>query len=676
MSNESIPAKTASPSPQSTPQTAAAPQLDRRITLLLAALTLAMYLRTLAPGLLAGDPGEFQFAAWNFGLAHPTGYPLYMVLGGLWQRLWALIGIPPATSLNAFSAVCAAAAVALLYRLMLDWLPGSLTVRRMAALFSALLLATNPTFWNQSLIAEVYALHALFVVGILWAARAAGNGQASPGLPLFLAILALAHHATSILLLPGLLVYLTLRDRSWWRSWRVVGLGMAGVALVALSYLYIPLRAGADASPWYHQDVGGQVLDLYAGGWNAFVQFISGRSISVGFRGVGEAWAQVGFAASQWRLHFSWPGLALVGMGLVALGMRRNWPVLALTGIFALLQQVFNLFYGIDDIFVYYIPLYLTGAIWAGFGVAGLAGGRQTANAVSKPAEPEPEPERTEPQAGLDSPEQTGRPTVSVGSVLAVLVFLIPMNLARAYLPQIDQSDATGARVRWEEILAAAPPDDALLVSNDRNEIVPLFYLQYVEQRVPGLAGLFPLMAPDARFADVGATVETALRLGDGRPVYLIKPMPGLDVRFQLEPHTPPLYQVTGVSSTAPPQIAVDETLGPLTLLGYDVAESTGTTDTLRVRLHWRVDAPLGSDYTTTVQLFDEAQERVAQSDQQPGGAFYPTSLWKEGETLVEEHLLTLPPNDAPAHLLVGMYHGPTMELLAPPLELPWAESH
>ena len=65
--------------------------IDLIIAWTLAILALALYLRTLAPGLLAGDAGEFQFAAWRFGLAHPTGYPLYRLewqdVGSLQRRL-------------------------------------------------------------------------------------------------------------------------------------------------------------------------------------------------------------------------------------------------------------------------------------------------------------------------------------------------------------------------------------------------------------------------------------------------------------------------------------------------------------------------------------------------------------------------------------------------------------
>jgi hypothetical protein len=44
-------------------------------------------------------------------------------------------------------------------------------------------------------------------------------------------------------------------------------------------------------------------------------------------------------------------------LGVFFWGHLRNWPVLLLTLPFALMLQIFNLFYGIGDIYVFYIPL-------------------------------------------------------------------------------------------------------------------------------------------------------------------------------------------------------------------------------------------------------------------------------------------------------------------------------
>ena len=51
------------------------------------AVTLLIYIQTLAPGLVKADGGELQFVLPNLGVAHPTGYPLYTLLGWLWIQI-------------------------------------------------------------------------------------------------------------------------------------------------------------------------------------------------------------------------------------------------------------------------------------------------------------------------------------------------------------------------------------------------------------------------------------------------------------------------------------------------------------------------------------------------------------------------------------------------------------
>src|SRR5262245_40815870 len=50
---------------------------------------LVLYAATAAPSLvtLFDDSLEFQLVLPTFAIAHPTGYPLYTMLGGLWSRL-------------------------------------------------------------------------------------------------------------------------------------------------------------------------------------------------------------------------------------------------------------------------------------------------------------------------------------------------------------------------------------------------------------------------------------------------------------------------------------------------------------------------------------------------------------------------------------------------------------
>ncbi|MCC9076232.1 DUF2723 domain-containing protein [Litorilinea aerophila] len=647
---------------------------DRQIVLLLMAATLALYVRMAAPDMLPGDSGEFQFAAWRLGLAHPTGYPLYLLLGSAWQHLLAVLGLNPAAALNLFSGVVGALAVGQLYRLMYYWLDGPAALRRATALFVAAYFAVNPTFWSQNLIAEVYTLHALFVLLILLAvpgleAIPPARKRKRPIIttPRLVGLaglvgLSLTHHAMTLLWIPPLLLALWLLDGRWWRSWGLLAAVGAGLAPLVL-YLYIPLRSGPTASPWYHQRLDGSVLSLYRGDWASFLDFVTGRSISVGFKGAAEALAGLGDAAFLWRLHFGWPGLVLMALGLLALARSGRRPLLALTVTYALLQQLFNLFYNIGDILVYYIPLYLVATLWIGFGVHSLAAGHWLPGA--RPSEPQ------DPPQAQDSAGAGGRPSPGfLFGLLAIgLACLLPLQQWRAYAGILDQSQMRSTRQQWEQILAAQPPANAILVSNDRNEIVPLFYLQAVEGRAQGMTGLFPLIMPDPRFADIGATLDTALAEGGERPVYLIKAMPGLAVKYELMPGPGPLVQVIG-PVTAEPARPVMRELGPLTLLGYTWTEQG---DQVTIRLFWRVDQRLPGDFTTTVQLLDDRGDKLAQHDAPPGDVYYPTSLWKPGEVLTEAHALPLDAARQARSLLVGLYRQPDLAQLAPPLELPLA---
>lgn len=637
------------------------PQLtpaDRTLAFVIGAMVLGLLLREVVRGVLPGDPGEFQFAAWRWGLAHPTGYPLYLLLGGAWQHLWALAGVAPATALNALSAVFTAAAVGLCYLLLRRWLPGPLLATRLAAGLGAAMLAANPTLRTQSLQAEVYSLHLLLVVAILLAAthlasHAAGR-WALPTLALLVG-LAFTHHAMTVLLLPPLVAYLWLARPAWWRVGRSWLWAAPALALPLLLYLYIPLRSGPDASPWLHQPLGNGVLTLYDGSWQAFLAYLSGRSISVGFLGPAEAAARVPAAMVLWLRHYEWPGLLLAALGLFVLVRTRNWPLLALTLGYALLQQVFNLFYAIGDIFVYYIPIYFMACVWISFGAAGIGAALRFGP----------------PDAAGDERRRT-QLLQRWGAAFVVVLYLLPLQFWARYAPLVQQLQAASdqAVATWNAILAADPPAHAVLVTNDRDELPPLFYLQTVEGRGVGHTGLFPLLAPDARFADIGATLQTALDAG-GAPVYLIKPMPGLEARFALRPANAPLVQVLGPAATAPPAHRVDATYGPLRLMGYDLRTAP---EGLAVTLQWQVNGALPGNYTTTVQAFDAAGAKLGQDDHPAGGDYYPTSLWKVGETLADRHTLALPAGAKPARLLVGMYQGPDAKLLAPLLQVELGE--
>lgn len=99
-----------------------------------------------------------------------------------------------------------------------------------------------------------------------------------------------------------------------------------------------------------------------------------------------------------------------------------------------------------------------------------------------------------------------------------------------------------------------------------------------------------------------------------------------------------------------------------IVLLGY---EEDRTDDELRLRLFWGATGPIKADYTVFVHVTRDG-DLIAQDDAQPAGGHYSTSLWRPGDTVVDEHLLRLPePFDPAAHrVIVGLYRLGTLERL------------
>jgi hypothetical protein len=261
--------------------------------------------------------------------------------------------------------------------------------------------------------------------------------------------------------------------------------------------------------------------------------------------------------------------------------------------------------------------------------------------------------------------------------LLTALGLLLPLALLVTHYSEISQAHNVAARDRWQAILAEPLPEGALLLSNDRNEIMPMWYYQYVEGRRPDLLGLFPLIVTDPAYANVGRVLDQAL--ASGRPVYLIKPMAGLEIKADLSPagtlfratanQTPPEHLVKTalpeITLATPPNGHIGETI---TLLGYDLSPlkiMPGTAIT--VTLHWQVTQPLSIDYTSYVHLVNSRGQGVTQNDHRPGGDFYPSNYWQVGEIVRDQHILTVPDTASPGEyrLRVGMYYQPEPGVIA-----------
>jgi len=215
------------------PRRALPPAFPSAVLVALAAF--ALYRATLLPGFDFGDTGSFQTMAGSPLITPRDGYPLYFALGDVF--LW-LTGAEPARALNLMSAVTAAAACGLA-AIVAARLSGSVA----AGTGAALLLAASYTFWSQAVIAEVYALHAVFVLLTLLALLRWAERPTAGRLSLVFAIYALGfgNHLSMILLAPGITIFLLMTAPRGWR-WlvapRVVALACAFAFAGALQYAW------------------------------------------------------------------------------------------------------------------------------------------------------------------------------------------------------------------------------------------------------------------------------------------------------------------------------------------------------------------------------------------------------------------------------------------------------
>ncbi|MEQ1832135.1 MAG: DUF2723 domain-containing protein [Candidatus Eisenbacteria bacterium] len=123
-------------------------------------MALPGYLAGAAPGLLWGDSAEMQILAVVGGVAHPTGYPLFTLVG----RLFTAFGPGDlAWRSTLLSATFAAATLTLLLAFLL-----ARGLRTLAALAGVAAWGLSFTFWATAQRSEVYSLATFMAVGALW----------------------------------------------------------------------------------------------------------------------------------------------------------------------------------------------------------------------------------------------------------------------------------------------------------------------------------------------------------------------------------------------------------------------------------------------------------------------------------------------------------------------------
>ncbi|MFZ1280397.1 MAG: DUF2723 domain-containing protein, partial [Ignavibacteriaceae bacterium] len=251
--------------------------------LLTGLIAFIFFLTTIAPSVIQIDTGELAAVQVTLGIAHPTGYPLFTILGYIFSSV--PLPFSKIFQLNLLAALYCAAAVSVFSyssKLVLDNLYKfglikivkekskkrrtsdkfevtstsvksdlSESIKIIAAIFGGLFLALSKTFWFQSTSVEVYSLHLLLITIIILTLIKAflfsNKDKTALKLWLIFAItlaLGFTNHMTTLLIIPGVAyLYFTQNKFNAYSFKQIIIMLFVFFPVLILVYSYLPIRA-------------------------------------------------------------------------------------------------------------------------------------------------------------------------------------------------------------------------------------------------------------------------------------------------------------------------------------------------------------------------------------------------------------------------------------------------
>ena len=357
-----------------------------------------IYIITSAPSVVQIDSGELAAVQATLGIAHPTGYPLFTMIG----YLFSLIPLPMTKifQLNILAAIYCSAAIGVFtytIKFCLDNLssfkkkqpvrkesskkekkkskdknektekPAEIpeNLKLLTAVLGGLILAFSRTFWFQSTSVEVYSLHlTLITLIILFLLKAYVSSLENDKLinwlvfSFFLA-LGFTNHLTTILILPGVAYLYFSRYGFNSKSFkRLAMMILFFIPILVLIYSYLPIRASQNPLlDW------GNPVD-----WERIYRHVTGKQYQV--------WLFTSFDSAGKQLNhfftilpeefYAELALAFIGLFVSFFKARKLFLFMLITFLFAVL---YSINYDIHDIDSYFLLAFIMIAFFAAFGV-------------------------------------------------------------------------------------------------------------------------------------------------------------------------------------------------------------------------------------------------------------------------------------------------------------------
>jgi hypothetical protein len=446
-------------------------------------LGFGVYLLTLAPTVTFEDSGELIAAAYNLGIPHQPGYPLFTLLG----RLFSMIPIGNvAFRLNMMSAFLSA-----LGAMFLSWStilmieniyrgkfknPKSNAVlnvlKYVSGLSAGMLMVSIFEIWEQSIITEVYGLNTLFVClfiffSILWKQQTETTQRIRYLLVLsYLFGLALANHTTSILFIPIFLIFIWLEDRRILSDLKSMIGGLLFFILGLTPYGYLPISSARN--PW--MDWGNPE------NWTNFIRTVSRHQYGLSgsqsldnFLAQLETYGELFF--QQWVIWVIPFILILTGFSLYQLVKTKNSSAYFFIVFFIFTAPIttfltnFNVtvadqFVASENkalVSVFYIPSYIIFPLLTGLGIFHIG--------------------------------QNLLPKKFAIISITVLITLVPLSNLISNYDKLDMSDYTYTEDYVRNLFSVAT-DNSVIFANWDPFYFPLNYYQFVENDRPDIIAI------------------------------------------------------------------------------------------------------------------------------------------------------------------------------------------
>lgn len=342
-----------------------------------------IYLFTLAPSVIQIDSGELATVQYTLGIAHPTGYPLFTMLGFLFLQI--PLGLRKITQANLLAAIWSAFAIYFFIKVLIVLLinveekknnvvskkkqktVAAIKFNEDQKIFSiiaaAFFLAFSKTFWMQSTSVEVYSFQSMLFALILFFSFKAFSSKEESSKTWLLVGLSFAfgfsNHMTTLLAIPFAAILFFFKEKLTTSSIKIIFKTLVlSIPVLVLIYLYLPIRAAQNPIMNWGNPIN----------FENFWRHFTGRQYQVWLFASFEATKkQLGNFVSNFPSEFTIVGLFIGLIGFIFL-YKINKKIFLTTLATFLFAVLYSVNYDIVDLDSYFLLAYMIFSIWILFG--------------------------------------------------------------------------------------------------------------------------------------------------------------------------------------------------------------------------------------------------------------------------------------------------------------------